>query len=252
MRRMHQKPMSRIKRDFHLQQYNDALALYASDPDYWERWYAPPPSPDPAAEIQHDSVMAAGVPSRYNVFEYGYPKPSAPSGEDFFNPNKVVNDRIGNWRYFPTTVASPNAPAPSPPQPAQIDPRDVRALRGRTAGKAATSVFDTGAPAVPYVPPGASIAPGRQDAFNDRFGNWTSPQANPAQNDAQKTRVLKGDVAVPDGSRLPLPGPEQAPQGQSIPNYQLPPPIFGLPDQSASGSDMDDWFSRWIKPLMRQ
>jgi hypothetical protein len=31
------------------------------------------------------------------------------------------------------------------------------------------------------------------------------------------------------------------------------PPIFGLPDPSAtSGDDMDDWFSRWVKSLIRQ
>ena len=37
------------------------------------------------------------------------------------------------------------------------------------------------------------------------------------------------------------------------PSDPLPPPVFGLPDQSAaSGDNMDDWFSRWIKPLIRQ
>ena len=41
--------------------------------------------------------------------------------------------------------------------------------------------------------------------------------------------------------------------GQPMPGYPLPPPIFGLPDRSAtSGDDTDDWFSRWIKPLTQQ
>ncbi len=43
----------RIKRDFHLHDYADAWSRYASDPAYWERWYAPPPRPDPRAEIVH-------------------------------------------------------------------------------------------------------------------------------------------------------------------------------------------------------
>jgi len=30
----------------------------------------------------------------------------------------------------------------------------------------------------------------------------------------------------------------------------LPPSVYGLPDPSAD--DMDDWFSRWIKPLFQQ
>jgi len=29
--------------------------------------------------------------------------------------------------------------------------------------------------------------------------------------------------------------------------------VYGLPDPSAaSGNNMDDWFDRWIKPLMQQ
>ena len=87
--------VERIRRDNHLQEYNDASTLYTSDPAYWQRWYAPLPSPDPAAEIQHNSVMAAGVPSRYNVLEYAYPEPTAPLSEGSLNPNQVVNDRFG-------------------------------------------------------------------------------------------------------------------------------------------------------------
>jgi hypothetical protein len=67
----------RIKRDMHLRDYADAWALYSSDPKYWERYYAPPAKPDWNDELVHDSAAAAGVPSRYNVFEYGFPQPSA-------------------------------------------------------------------------------------------------------------------------------------------------------------------------------
>lgn len=121
--------------------------------------------------------------------------------------------------------AAPLGPAVGiPSQPAQIDPRDVRVLSSRILGKPATSVFDTGAPAIPDAPPGASIVPGRQDSFNARFGNWASPQASPAQNDA---------------ACEPMSG------------YPLPPSVSGLPDRStASGDNMDDWLARWM-PLLR-
>jgi hypothetical protein len=31
-----------------------------------------------------------------------------------------------------------------------------------------------------------------------------------------------------------------------------PPPIFGFQDRSAASDDGDDFFSRWIKPLLQQ
>jgi hypothetical protein len=36
------------------------------------------------------------------------------------------------------------------------------------------------------------------------------------------------------------------------PSYLIPPPIWGLEDQSKSRNDAVDWFSRWIEPLLRQ
>jgi hypothetical protein len=179
----------------------------------------------PSAEASPLPLAPAGLPV----------EPLAPGRQDSFN------DRFGDW------------PASASPQPAQIDPRDVRVLRGRIAGAPARSVFDTGTPAVPYVPPGVSIAPGQQDNFDERFGNWSSPQANPAQNDPPRTRVLRGYIEQPDGSLLPLPGSEPAPQPQAQPmtGYGLPLPLSGPPDQSGSGSDMDDWLNRWM-PLFRR
>jgi hypothetical protein len=38
-----------------------------------------------------------------------------------------------------------------------------------------------------------------------------------------------------------------------MPDYPIPPMVYGLPDPSAaSGDNMDDWFYRLIKPLMQQ
>ncbi len=111
----------RIKRDVGLHDYADAWSRYASDPAYWEKYYAPLPKPDAHQEILHDSVRAAGVPSRYNVFEYGYPESgaesasanSAPPDERSSDPDKVVNDRFGDWGVSPAADAPPVAPGPS-------------------------------------------------------------------------------------------------------------------------------------------
>jgi hypothetical protein len=40
--------------------------------------------------------------------------------------------------------------------------------------------------------------------------------------------------------------------GQAMPDHPVPGWLFGLPDQSAaSGDDMDDWYTRWVRPLVR-
>lgn len=199
------------------------------------------------------------------------PSPAADSSGSF-------NSRYGNWGSTPTDEpGNPRSPllrelkkyrsSDAPGRPASTPTAfDVPVPTGSIVPDARDLGFDTsGLPswmknALAYRPQGGSplttspdaSSANDQDNFDDRFGNWTLPQADPPQNDAQKTRVLRGYVAGPDGSRLPLPGSEQAPQSQPIPNYQLLPPIFGLPNQSASGGDVDDWFSRWIKPLMQQ
>lgn len=64
----------RIKRDFHLDDYADAWALYDSDRPYWENYYRSRPNGPANAEFVRDSAAAAGVPSRNNVFEYGFPE----------------------------------------------------------------------------------------------------------------------------------------------------------------------------------
>jgi len=65
----------RIMRDFHLRDYADAWALYDSDRAYWEAYYGPPPGGlDRNQVFIRDSAAAAGVPSRNNVFEYGFPE----------------------------------------------------------------------------------------------------------------------------------------------------------------------------------
>jgi len=88
-----------------------------------------------------------------------------------------------------------------------------------------------------------------------------------AETDPRNVRVLSRFIRAPDGSLIPalLGGPNQPqtqtqsdrPPGpfssQPMPNYPVPPPIFGFPDRSTTSSDnLDDWFARWIKPLMQR
>jgi hypothetical protein len=68
----------RIKRDFKLDDYAGAWALYDSDRAFWERYYRDLPRPDAKSDFVQDSAAAAGFPGRNNVFEYGFPGPVRP------------------------------------------------------------------------------------------------------------------------------------------------------------------------------
>lgn len=72
----HEVYVDRIKKDFRIADYHDAVQLYHSDPAYWARYYGPSSnSVDAKDELVRDSAAQAGIPSRRNVFEYGYPEP---------------------------------------------------------------------------------------------------------------------------------------------------------------------------------
>lgn len=169
-------------------------------------------------------------------------------------------------------VAPQNSAAPSDAA------KDIRVLR-RVDGRSGSSVFDTGAPAVPFSPSNNIFSPGRPASFNDRFGDSTlspavsaPPRLQPApdnstQIDPRNIRVLRR-VGGPDVTQAGSPSsPSTAPNqpqpqagrppgliaGQPMPDYPVPPMVFGLPDPStAPGNNMEDWLSRWIKPLMQQ
>jgi len=101
------------------------------------------------------------------------------------------------------------------------------------------------------------LAPDRQDSFDDRFGNSTSSQVNPPQADLRNIGEPSSPVLPPGWSRSPPGAPNQVSQqpeplgiftGLTLPDYPVPPAIFGLPSRSAAaGDDTDDWFAHWIK-----
>lgn len=109
---------------------------------------------------------------------------------------------------------------------------------------------------VPMLPSNAAppVAP---PSFDDRFGNSpSSPQATvPPPGAGYPARLPSPQTstpALPDqlGSSQQLsPWPEE----RRPLAFPVPPMVYGLPDPSvAAGDNMDDWFDRWIKPLMQQ
>jgi hypothetical protein len=136
----------RIKRDFHMHDYADAWALYASDPAYWEKYYRPLPDPDAKGMMVQDSAASAGVPSRNNVFEYGFPASN------------------------PTQPSIGGGPAAQPAPPTGHDMNGYQPSR---------SVFDTGAPAIPYLPPASQNIMGGIPGMMEEAGLFDS--LNPDQ-----------------------------------------------------------------------
>jgi hypothetical protein len=222
------------------------------------------------------------------------------------------DDRFGTWGSSSSGVAPPSAPG-LPGQPsnrfgswgtAPVDNsdnprspvlRELEKYRRAAAlnkvppdvganslpGKSGTSVFDTGAPAVPLVPPNNPLSPAPPTSFDDRFGNWGAPApASAAAGAPQPTSSLQpggtkpldpkdirilarvspsGDIIFPPTSTPSTQAPPQPARpvglvnGEPMPRYPVPPMLFGFSDRSAtSGDNMDDWFTRWIKPLMDQ
>jgi hypothetical protein len=141
----------RIKRDFHLSEYADAQALYDGDRAYWEQYYRPLPAPDWKSEIVRDSAAAAGVPSRNNVFEYGFPElgSSQPRIGQLMSPNGSTQRVVGF-----NTPQTQTAGLPANETQAIVENRPARYLGRRVAGE--PTVFDTGAPPLPFAP---SLAP---------------------------------------------------------------------------------------------
>ena len=109
--------------------------------------------------------------------------------------------------------------------------RPQRYLRGRLVDPAGRTVFETGAPSVPFVRSGPLVP--RTSAPNE------PPQSSPTPAGTQ----AGGNNAWPAGGKG---------TGQALPIYPLPAVLGGADPSAPSGADMDDWFTRWVKPLMQQ
>ncbi|PWT83979.1 MAG: hypothetical protein C5B58_05520 [Acidobacteria bacterium] len=132
--------------------------------------------------------------------------------------------RFGNWTETSAGTmpaqASGALGAPTPGSVGAVAPEDVRRLT-RVNSSNAVNAFTSGTSPVPHLPP---------SEFNDRFGNWTT---------------LPGDGRSRQTSR---------PVGAFAdePSYLIPPPIWGLENPGSTRTDAEEWFSRWVRPLLRQ
>jgi hypothetical protein len=112
-----------------------------------------------------------------SVFDTGAPAAPFVPPNDFLSPNRQdsFDDRFRNWSSASAgRSGSPPMPVPSrsPGSVAALIMDHIRALKERDANKSQASVFDTGAPAVPFLPSNESSSPEREDSLDDRFGGW--------------------------------------------------------------------------------
>ncbi|SFI47422.1 hypothetical protein SAMN05216525_10983 [Bradyrhizobium sp. Gha] len=191
------------------------------------------------AEPVHKSggVLASGA-APYNPFSSGvasdaYSNASQPLGTQSSAQRLTGNtldrersgtfeDRFGNWPGVAAVVAprqpSSNPEVPVAPSAGATAPEEVRRLTRVNASNAG-SVFNSGSAPVPYPP---------SSEFDDRFGNWRVEEGR-----AQQVNRPVGAFA-------------------DEPSYVIPPPIWGVETSANPRNDAEDWFSRWIQPLLRQ
>jgi hypothetical protein len=133
----------------------------------------------------------------------------------------TFGDRFANWPRSAIAV-TPSQPLSNPEVPTAsaarvAAPEEVRRLARANASNAG-SVFESGSAPVPYLP---------SPEFDARFGNWRE-ERRPQQ------------VSSPIGTFADEPG------------YVISPPIWGLEASANPRNDAEEWFSRWIQPLLRQ
>lgn len=130
-------------------------------------------------------------------------------------------DRFGNWTSTPAgIVPATELPEAAPsPAAASVAPEDTRRLTRVNASNAST-VFTSGSAPIPYLP---------STQFNERFGSWTVPTANSGPPQPSKPIDVFADE----------------------PSYLIPPPIFGVDGPANPHNSAEEWFSRWIRPLLR-
>jgi hypothetical protein len=220
---------------------------------------------NPKAKVAFDGAGLANVipqslrsmQSDYAFVGGGYDTPSErhgrlPSGPlPPQEPDPSFTDRFGAWPASPNGDASINGgPATST---AVRSERPERYLGRRLVDGSGRSVFDTGAPAVPFVP-NVRLAPSPPASFDEHYGGWPAPpRLGPSAGQI---------VESPRPARPPAPrkAPDAvdrtaAPAGivSGEPLFYPFPSIFDVSGPAATrGDDMSDWFARWVKPLVQQ
>jgi len=156
--------VDRIKREFNLRDWHQARILYESDRAYWEKLYGD----DPVTSRNHPvSPPSSLLP----------PQPPDPS-DGLFDPSPMganASGPFGSGGQFvpgvPTSLQSPDGSAPR----TGVESKPVRGLGVRIGDTPGTTVFDSGAPAVPFVSPSSIPRPGSPATFNERFQASLAP-----------------------------------------------------------------------------
>ena len=176
-------------------------------------------------------VFSTGAPA-YNAFTKGgiaadtatsdslsSQSQRAPLGQEAMSAGSFA-DRFGNWTETPAgTVPAYDPPAAPPTSAAQaVAPDEVRRL-ARVNTSNAGSVFTSGSAPIPYLP---------STEFDDWFGNWTMSTVDGRS--SQTSRPIRTFA--------------------SEPSYLISPPIFGVDDSGKPRNDAEEWFSRWIGPVL--
>jgi murein DD-endopeptidase MepM/ murein hydrolase activator NlpD len=159
-------------------------------------------------------------------------------------PDRSVSfaDRFGGWVSPADGIVERN-----------LDPRTLlpqaggtpgvapeRFLRTYIAGKPASSVFETGAPGVPALPPNDALWPDRSASLDDRFGNWAD------SSDGGVSPRNPTPASAPPTAGRPL----GIVSGQPMPQWVTPPPIFGQRDRSQAPVDEGrEWLMRMIRSV---
>jgi hypothetical protein len=196
--------------------------------DYSQPWLTP---------AIRDSAARAGVPSRYNVMEYGFPDANTGrAGNETGGVLKWLGDGL-----IKTREAGPSELLPLPPTAPEFPSRDGgsiadvnestsplamddrRYLSRRVASEPRAIPFGNGAPAVPFVPSNASLSPDLPNSLDDGFGNSTSATGG-----------------MQPGQPRQLPRSLGLFTGRPMPDWPVPPPIFDVAGRSGAGNDSVD------------
>jgi hypothetical protein len=135
------------------------------------------------------------------------------------SPQENFSKSSGRPAWLPS--AGPRAVAGGKPE---------RYLARGVAGQSEISAFDTGAPAVPFIPSEENPPSGRSISFVNRFGNWTSSPP----------------ISAPRATYQPAPAPAEEPPGivtsKPKPDWPFPRPIWSFSNNpSARDEKIDDF-----------
>lgn len=180
----------RINREFNLRDYAKAWALYDSNRAYWEKLY----DDDPVTSRNHPALPPSSLVPRQ--------PPAGDPGYNLLDPSPMGSNSPGPFgsggRFVPGAATTLRSPDGSASPEGSYDSKPVRRLRqiGDTQG---STVFDSRAPALPFVSSNPIPRPGDSAAFDERFPAYrplTSVPSGAASSDdfleAFRRQWLKG------------------------------------------------------------